>query len=87
MEDILSDPSSIPYTTAIHKALQPHFNILQELLDNPTTGDIQLVPAKAWLGTKDPCQILIPHSGSLSMSDQAGIANWFETHIALEKNH
>jgi len=43
MEDILSDPSSIPYTTAIHEALQPHIDILRELLDNPTTADIQLV--------------------------------------------
>ena len=51
-----------------------------------TTADIQLVPEKGWLGTKDPRRTLISHSGNLSMSDRAGIANWFETHVALRKN-
>lgn len=41
MEDILSDPSSIPYTAAIHEALQPHIDILRELLPLLTFSSCQ----------------------------------------------
>ena len=37
------------------------------------------------MGKRDPLQTLIPCTGSLSVTDRARIANWFETHIAIDK--
>lgn len=39
-EDILSDPSSIPYTNEVNQALNPHIGVLQRLLATmtPNTG-------------------------------------------------
>jgi hypothetical protein len=85
IEDILSDPSSIPYTAEINRALQPHIKSLQDLLVNPKVADTRLVPAKGWLGKRDPLRTLIPCVGNLSVEDRARIANWFETHVAIDK--
>ena len=85
LEDILSDPSSIPYTVEVNEALQPYIDNLRELLLNPELADVGSVPAMGWLGKRNPLQTLIPFTGNLSVTDRARIANWFEAHIAIEK--
>jgi hypothetical protein len=85
LEDILSDPASIPYTMEVKEALQPYVDSLRELLCNPELVDIRSVPAMQWLGKRDPLRTLIPCTGNLSVVDRARIANWFETHVAIDK--
>jgi hypothetical protein len=52
-EDILSDPSSIPYTKDINEALKPHRGVLQRLLTAPNSSHYEIsskvIPAKKWL--------------------------------------
>lgn len=86
VEDILSNPASIPYTKEINDALQPYVDSLRELLRNPKLADVRSVPAMKWLGKRDPLRTLIPWTGNLSVVDRAQIANWFETHIAIDNN-
>jgi hypothetical protein len=85
LEDILSDPASIPYTMEVNEALQPYVDSLRELLCNPELVDIRSVPAMQWLGKRDPLRTLIPCTGNLSVVDRVRIANWFETHVAINK--
>ncbi|KAG6904433.1 hypothetical protein DXG01_009991, partial [Tephrocybe rancida] len=82
-EDILNDPSTIPYTPDIERALSPHRGTLQRLLLNPETVDNTACPAKAWLIQRRKCLLttIVPHTGSLSVSDRARVANYFDLHI------
>lgn len=50
-EDILTDPSSIPYSQAVDDALKPHKQLLYQLLVAPNDVDKQLVPAIVWVET------------------------------------
>ena len=93
-EDILSDPSSIPYTNEVDQALKPHTGVLQRLLTTPnsshheTSGEI--TPAKKWLQDnhkpEDLGTSILHHVGTLSVIERAQISNWFDTHIGREKN-
>ncbi|KAF5310768.1 hypothetical protein D9619_008108 [Psilocybe cf. subviscida] len=49
IEDILADPSSIPYTKDVDNALKPHAKLLYQLLVNPEQVDKQHVPAINWV--------------------------------------
>ena len=69
----------------INEALQPYVDSLRELLRNPKLADVRNVPAMEWLGKRDPLRTVIPWTGNLSVDDRAKIANWFETHIAIDK--
>jgi hypothetical protein len=69
----------------IHESLRPYINSLRELLHKPEVADINSVPAMAWLAKRDPLRTLIPCVGNLSVTDRARIANWFETHVAMNK--
>ncbi|KAF5319194.1 hypothetical protein D9619_008741 [Psilocybe cf. subviscida] len=48
-EDILSDPSSIPYSPVVDDALRPHADLLYQLLVAPKDVDRQHVPAIGWV--------------------------------------
>jgi len=39
-----------------------------------------------WLGKRDPLRTIVPWTSNLSIVDRARISNWFETHIAINKN-
>jgi hypothetical protein len=69
----------------INEALHPYVDSLRELLRNPKLADVRSVPAMGWLGKQDPIRTLIPRTGNLSVVERAQIANWFETHIAIDK--
>ncbi|KAF8964488.1 hypothetical protein BDZ97DRAFT_1918921 [Flammula alnicola] len=80
-EDILSDPSSIPYSKGIDTILSREKDILARLLLQEDIEDD--IPAKQWLiNAKKPLNSLIPYAGCLSLIERAQIANWFERHIA-----
>ena len=85
-EGILADPSSIPYSADVKKALTPARQILCNILTSPNEDPGEYVPAKAWLEAqgKDVDEI-IPYVGTLSVIERAQIANWFETHVGLTK--
>ena len=86
-EDILSDPSSIPYTNEVNRALKPHISVLQRLLTAPNSSHYEtssnVIPAKKWLqdSDKDLSTAIVHHVGTLSVIERAQIANWFEVHI------
>ena len=88
-EDILADPSSVPYNQRIHEALIPSEAILQQILDAPATVKSEDVPAKAWLeGSNKKKNIdkeLVPYVGNLSLTERAQVSNWFETNISKDK--
>lgn len=69
----------------VNEALQPYVESLRELLHNPELADASSIPAVKCLGKRDPLRTLIPYTGNLSVADRARIANWFETHIAIDK--
>ncbi|KAF9065975.1 hypothetical protein BDP27DRAFT_1404631 [Rhodocollybia butyracea] len=57
-EELLSKPEQGSYTPAIHDALEPHINILTQLLHQPE--DIESdIPAKTWLKLKQKSEDLI----------------------------
>ena len=83
-EDILADPSTIPFTDEVNAVLSPFKRLLKNLLTcGPADIKKEIIPAKLWLDTiKKPIQTtLIPYSGSLSIAERAKIANWFLTFI------
>jgi len=84
LEDILSDPSSVPYTPEIHNALAPSIQILRKIFLNPEDQDADAVPAKKWLESqgKDVRTGIVPFAGNLSVIERAKLGNWFEIHIA-----
>jgi hypothetical protein len=54
LEDILSNPVSIPYTAEVNEALQPYVDSLRKLLRSLELADTCSVPAMGWLGQRDP---------------------------------
>ena len=68
----------------VNEALQSHIDSLRELLRNPELADVRSVPAVEFLRNRDPLRTLIPCTGNLSVLERAQIANWFETHIAID---
>jgi hypothetical protein len=85
-EDILADPSSIPYSAEVNKALTPARKILGNILTSPNEDPGEYVHAKAWLEDQGKeVDDIIPYVGTLSVIERAQIANWFETHVSLTK--
>ncbi|KAF8160154.1 hypothetical protein BJ912DRAFT_936174 [Pholiota molesta] len=87
-EDVLADPSTIPYTQQISDTLLPSVDILKRLLKAPDTVDSETVPAKAWMDKSkmDVKKELVPFVGGLSLTKRAQISNWFEAHVSKNKN-
>jgi len=90
-EDILSDPSTIPYMEEVNKALGPHIGILRRLLTAPNSCNSEtsskVIPSKKWLEDEGKAfeNTLIPHVGTLSIAERAQIANWFEANVSRNK--
>ncbi|KAH6912506.1 hypothetical protein BKA70DRAFT_1183636 [Coprinopsis sp. MPI-PUGE-AT-0042] len=97
-EDILADPALIPYTEEIGKALEGRRHELQYLLDLDLTSEVEVKPpeggvipaeehARAMLSLPKrpgvpPVARELYFSGTLTVEDRAGVANWVEQHIA-----
>ncbi|KAF8903683.1 hypothetical protein CPB84DRAFT_1746080 [Gymnopilus junonius] len=84
-EDILADPSRVPYSADVDTALSPFKDTLKLLLEQRVDelGD-KVIPAKNWLerNVKSPLfSTLMPYVGSLSIIERAQISNWFDIHI------
>ncbi|KAF8962433.1 hypothetical protein BDZ97DRAFT_1759284 [Flammula alnicola] len=78
-EDILADPSTIPFREEVDTVLSPFKRLLKNLLTcGPNDLKKETIPAKAWLESiKKPIGMtLIPYSGALSIVERAQIANW-----------
>ena len=90
-EDILAEPSSIPYTDEVNRALEPHKGPLIRLLTAPHSTHVEVshnaIPAKKWLAdnAKPLEKTLVPFVGTLSVVERAQIANWFETWVSRNK--
>jgi len=84
LEDILSDPSSVPYTPEIYDTLVPSIKVLHNVLLNPKNQDAEAVLAKKWLESqgKDVRTGIVPFAGNLLVIEHAKLGNWFERHIA-----
>ncbi|KAF9470273.1 hypothetical protein BDN70DRAFT_939859, partial [Pholiota conissans] len=82
-EDILSDPSSIPYTREIDEILAPACEILQKLLVDPEKMGTIHIPAKAWLrkNKKPLASSMVPFASGVTIAEQAMIQNWFLRNI------
>ncbi|KAG6893479.1 hypothetical protein C0992_009816, partial [Termitomyces sp. T32_za158] len=85
-EDILMDPSLIPFSQDVEDALNPAADILRCLFTDPHLVDSEDVPAKAWLEQRkqDLRKSLVPFGGPLAVSKIAQISNWIETHITKD---
>ncbi|KAF5379467.1 hypothetical protein D9615_006598 [Tricholomella constricta] len=85
-EDVLADPSSMPYTDKVEKALSIFKDVLWTLLTTPKRVSSLKVPAKGWLESqkKNLTNTMIPYVGSLSIVERAQISNWFEAHISKD---
>ncbi|EDR15479.1 uncharacterized protein LACBIDRAFT_321327 [Laccaria bicolor S238N-H82] len=85
-EDILADPSKIPYSEEINKILSPFKKLLKKLLTCYSPDDLksEIIPARDWLeNSKKPLQTsLVPYCGALSIVKRAQITNWFLCHIS-----
>ena len=72
-EDILSDPSTIPYSE-VNKALAPYVGVLRRLLTAPNSSNPEtsskVIPAKKWLEDEGKAfeNTLILHVGTLSIA-------------------
>ncbi|PPR02123.1 hypothetical protein CVT24_011345 [Panaeolus cyanescens] len=85
-EDVLSDPTRIPYTSTVHEVLSPHTATLTQLtLRKFSKVDSREVPSKRWLEeTNQPLGTsLVPYVGLLSLTQRAQVANWFDQHITV----
>jgi hypothetical protein len=84
LEDILSDPSAVPYTPDIHDALASSIQDLRNVFVDPEDQDAEAIPAKKWLEMqgKNIKTGLVPFAGNLSGIERAKLGNWFEIHIA-----
>ncbi|PPQ88302.1 hypothetical protein CVT25_012365 [Psilocybe cyanescens] len=71
-EDLLSNPSLIPYSNKVNRALTPARETLHQLLYDPSKLDSTLIPAKAWLesSNKNISKTIIPYTGPLTMTDE-----------------
>ncbi|KAF8956646.1 hypothetical protein BDZ97DRAFT_1925337 [Flammula alnicola] len=86
-EDILADPSTIPFREEVDAVLSPFKRLLKNLLTcGPNDLKKDTIPAKAWLESiKKPIgTTLVPYSGALSIVERAQIANWILIHISKE---
>ncbi|KAF5378138.1 hypothetical protein D9615_007524 [Tricholomella constricta] len=85
-EDVLADPSSMPYTDKVEKVLSTFKDVLWTLLTTPERVSSLKVPAKGWLESqkKNLTKTMIPYVGSLSIVERAQISNWFEAHISKD---
>ena len=84
-EEILSDPSSIPYTQDVHKALSSSKDVLKKLLSVPdTVGEDIKIPARDYLKEKGLTffRTPVPYVGGVSITERAQIANWIEVNIS-----
>jgi hypothetical protein len=81
---MLSDPSSLQYTSEVHEVMQSSIPLLKKLLNSPETQSSETVPAKKWLESKKKNirKSLVPFAGDLTFPERAKIANWFEKHVA-----
>jgi hypothetical protein len=81
---MLSDPSSLQYTSEVHEVMQSSIPLLKKLLNSPKTQSSETVPAKKWLESKKKNirKSLVPFAGDLTFPEHAKIANWFEKHVA-----
>jgi len=90
-EDILSDPSSIPYTDEVNRALEPHKGPLIRLLTVPHSLHTEVlhdvIPAKKWLAdnAKPLERTIVPFAVTLSIIERAQIATGSKCGLA-EKN-
>ncbi|CAA7263522.1 unnamed protein product [Cyclocybe aegerita] len=80
-EDILADPTSIPFSNEVECALRPAEGVLRDLLLDPQVVDSNQVPAK-----KPLTRTIVPEVGSLSLLDRAQVSNWFEINISKDPN-
>ncbi|KAF9030656.1 hypothetical protein BJ165DRAFT_1358700 [Panaeolus papilionaceus] len=82
-EDILSDPTSVPYTPLTHEILSPFKDVLMKLTLNSFSIKSNDVPAKRWLESKNQSltDSPVPFVGHLSLVERAQISNWFDQHI------
>ncbi|KAF9064256.1 hypothetical protein BDP27DRAFT_1367319 [Rhodocollybia butyracea] len=82
-EELLSKPEQGSYTPAIHDALEPHINILTQLLHQPE--DIESdIPAKTWLETQTEIGGIgksIPFTGTLTLQDLIAVNHWYYKNI------
>jgi hypothetical protein len=82
-EELLSKPEQGSYTPAIHDALEPHINILTQLLHQP--GDVESdIPAKTWLETQKEIRSIgksIPFTGSLTLQDLIAVNHWYYKNV------
>ncbi|KAJ6478267.1 hypothetical protein C8R45DRAFT_1216466 [Mycena sanguinolenta] len=83
-EDMLADPSAVPYNEEISAALSPHRATLQQLLISPTHFAQDDIPALASLTKPDGSMIAHggSYSGDLAIVDRVRVMNWFERHVA-----
>ncbi|EDR06399.1 uncharacterized protein LACBIDRAFT_328726 [Laccaria bicolor S238N-H82] len=85
-EDILTDPSEIPYSEEINKILSPFKKLLKKLFTCYGPDDVksEIILARDWLENgKKPLQTsLVLYCGALSIVQRAQIANWFLCHIS-----
>ena len=67
--------------------MAPSINILRALLADPELQDSGSIPAKAWLESRgdNVATGIVPFTGNLSIIARAQLANWFETHVAVDK--
>ena len=67
--------------------MAPSINILRALLADPELQDSGSIPAKAWLENRgdNVATGIVPFMGNLSIIACAQLANWFETHVAVDK--
>ncbi|KAF9039799.1 hypothetical protein BJ165DRAFT_1351680 [Panaeolus papilionaceus] len=83
-EDILSDPSSVPYPDEIDAVLSPHKDTLQKLVahDYARIQD-SLVPVLKWAREtkKSLKSSIVPYVGNLTITQRAQLSNWFDIHI------
>ncbi|CAA7270203.1 unnamed protein product [Cyclocybe aegerita] len=87
-EDILADPTSIPFSNEVECALRPAEGVLRDLLLDPQVVDSNQVPAKRQLEMekKPLTRTIVPEVGSLSLLDRAQVSNWFEINISKDPN-
>ncbi|KAJ6457882.1 hypothetical protein C8R45DRAFT_1032220, partial [Mycena sanguinolenta] len=83
-EDMLADPSAVPYNEEINAALSPHRGTLQQLLISPVHFAQDYIPALASLTKPDGSMITYggSYSGDLAIVDRVRVMNWFERHVA-----
>lgn len=88
VEDILANPSSVPFNTEIDSALTPFITVLKALLLNPEKIDNAYCPAKNYLlqNGLSLTKTLISDVGDINFIDRARVSNWFQVHIGAEEN-